>query len=120
MAEALLVDNNPDNPTVTASGVLNKISVGAGSSSVHQRRRPGHHLGARPHPDRAVRSRASPTRAASPKFWQVNHAVSATAQRVAWTGSGDPPANATLLGQKTLSGMFQFQPWPLAAGRVDP
>jgi hypothetical protein len=47
-----------------------------------------------------------------PKFYKVNHIVNATAQRVAWTGSGDPPANATLLGQKTLSAMFEFQPWP--------
>ncbi len=47
------------------------------------------------------------------KFWRVNHAVSANAERVAWTGSGAPPADATLLGQKTLSAMFQFEPWPL-------
>lgn len=46
-----------------------------------------------------------------PKFWKTNHAVSATAQRIGWNGVGDPPLNATLLGQKTLSVMFEFQPW---------
>lgn len=47
-----------------------------------------------------------------PKFWKVHHAVTATADRIAWTGTGAPPADATLLGQKTLSVMFEFQPWP--------
>jgi Tfp pilus assembly protein PilX len=47
-----------------------------------------------------------------PKFWKVNHAVTATSQRLSWTGNGDPPADANLLGQKTLSAMFEFQPWP--------
>jgi hypothetical protein len=47
-----------------------------------------------------------------PKFWKVHHAATATAERIAWTGSGPPPAAATLLGQKTLSVMFEFQPWP--------
>jgi hypothetical protein len=46
-----------------------------------------------------------------PKFWNVQHAVTATAERIAWTGSGNPPADATLLGQKTLSATFSFQPW---------
>ncbi|HEY0511177.1 MAG TPA: pilus assembly PilX N-terminal domain-containing protein [Thermoanaerobaculia bacterium] len=47
-----------------------------------------------------------------PKFWKVNHAVTATSERISWTGGGAPPADATLLGQKTLSAMFEFQPWP--------
>jgi Tfp pilus assembly protein PilX len=47
-----------------------------------------------------------------PKFWKVHHAVTATSSRIAWNGSGPPPADATLLGQKTLSVMFEFQPWP--------
>jgi hypothetical protein len=46
-----------------------------------------------------------------PKFYKTNHFVSARAQRIAWSGTGDPPLNATLLGQKTLSVMFEFQPW---------
>lgn len=46
-----------------------------------------------------------------PKFWNVQHAVTATAARVAWNGSGSPPTDATLLGQKTLSATFSFQPW---------
>ena len=47
-----------------------------------------------------------------PEFWKVNHATTATAERVAWTGAGAPPDDARLLGQKTLSVMFEFQPWP--------
>jgi hypothetical protein len=47
-----------------------------------------------------------------PEFWKVNHATTATSQRVAWTGTGPPPVAAQLLGQKTLSVMFEFQPWP--------
>lgn len=50
-----------------------------------------------------------------PKFFKTTHAVTATVQRLAWTGTwsgvGDPPAAATLLGQKSLSAMFEFQPW---------
>jgi len=51
-----------------------------------------------------------------PEFWKVNHATTATAQRVSWTGSwngeGALPPAAQLLGQKTLSVMYEFQPWP--------
>jgi Tfp pilus assembly protein PilX len=47
-----------------------------------------------------------------PKFWKVHHAATATAERIAWTGSGAPPDDAALLGTKTLSVMFEFQPWP--------
>ena len=51
-----------------------------------------------------------------PEFWKVNHATTAVAQRVAWNGSwsgeGTLPAESQLLGQKTLSVMFEFQPWP--------
>jgi hypothetical protein len=46
-----------------------------------------------------------------PKFWNVQHAVTATSERVAWNGPGSPPTDATLLGQKTLSATFSFQPW---------
>jgi Tfp pilus assembly protein PilX len=49
-----------------------------------------------------------------PKFWKVNHAVTATSRRIAWKGNVDPLDDSvvTLLGQKTLSAMFEFQPWP--------
>ncbi len=46
-----------------------------------------------------------------PKFWNVQHAVSATAERIGWNGNGAPPSDATLLGQKSLSTTFSFQPW---------
>lgn len=51
-----------------------------------------------------------------PEFWKVNHATTARAQRIAWSGSwnGESPVppEAQLLGQKTLSVMLEFQPWP--------
>lgn len=48
-----------------------------------------------------------------PEFWKVHHAATATAQRVSWDGSSTvPPAGAPVLAQKTLSVMFEFQPWP--------
>jgi Tfp pilus assembly protein PilX len=51
-----------------------------------------------------------------PEFWKVNHATTATAERIAWSGTwngeGALPPAAQLLGQKTLSVMFEFQPWP--------
>ena len=91
--------------------ILNKISVGAGSSSaanVADRVTISALV-----PIQTVRCDWCPANANGvPKFFKVNHAVTATAQRIAWTGTGDPPADATLLGQKTLSAMFEFQPWP--------
>ncbi len=48
-----------------------------------------------------------------PEFWKVHHAATATAQRVSWDGStAIPPAGAQVLAQKTVSVMFEFQPWP--------
>ncbi len=113
VAEALLVNNNPDNPTVPGprTVILNKVSVGAGSSlstNIADRVIISAFV-----PIQYVRCDLCQSEEGKQKFWRVNHAVSATAQRVAWTGSGDPPDDATLLGQKTLSGMFQFEPWPL-------
>jgi Tfp pilus assembly protein PilX len=46
------------------------------------------------------------------EFWKVQHAVNATAERIAWDGNGPPPADALSLGQKKLSAMFEFAPWP--------
>lgn len=118
VAEALLVNNNPDNPTLPGPRVviLNKVSVGAGSSlstNVADRVTISAFV-----PIQYVRCDLCQSEEGKQKFWRVNHAVSATAERVAWTGSGDPPANATLLGQKTLSAMFQFEPWPLDPSQV--
>jgi hypothetical protein len=49
----------------------------------------------------------------TPKFWKVNHMAHTTTQRIAWdTSTPDPPANPTVLGQKTLSAMFEFEPFP--------
>ena len=118
VAEALLVNNNPDNPTVPGPRVviLNKVSVGAGSSlstNVADRVTISAFV-----PIQYVRCDLCQSEEGKQKFWRVNHAVSATAERIAWSGSGAPPAAATLLGQKTLSGMFQFEPWPLDPSQI--
>lgn len=47
-----------------------------------------------------------------PKFWSVHHGVTVTAERIIWSGAETPPAEASLLGQKTLSVMYELQPWP--------
>jgi hypothetical protein len=118
VAEALLVNNNPDSPTVPGprTVLLNKVSVGAGSSlstNVADRVTISAFV-----PIQFVRCDLCQSEEGKQKFWRVNHAVSATAERIAWTGSGDPPDDATLLGQKTLSGMFQFEPWPLDPSQI--
>jgi Tfp pilus assembly protein PilX len=47
-----------------------------------------------------------------PKFWSVHHGVTVTAERISWTGGETPAPEASLLGQKTLSVMYEIQPWP--------
>jgi hypothetical protein len=90
--------------------ILNKSSVGLGSSTSNVADRVTVTAFV---PIQVVRCDWCPANADGvPKFFKVNHIANATAQRVAWTGSGAPPATATLLGQKTLSAMFEFQPWP--------
>lgn len=63
-----------------------------------------------------VRCDWCPANEDGPEFWRVNHATTATAQRLAWSGTwdggGSIPAEAQLLGQKTISAMLEFQPWP--------
>ena len=47
-----------------------------------------------------------------PRFLTVHNALTATSERITWTGSDDPPADANLLGSKTLSVMYEFSPMP--------
>lgn len=47
-----------------------------------------------------------------PKFFSVHHAVTVSAERISWSGAAAPPPEANLLGQKTLSVMYEIQPWP--------
>jgi hypothetical protein len=48
-----------------------------------------------------------------PKFFKVNHAVTATARRVGWQGVAGsmPPTGSKVFAQSQLSVMFEFQPW---------
>lgn len=41
----------------------------------------------------------------------VNHAVSAQSERIGWTGSGAPPADAQIKARRTISLMVEVQPW---------
>ncbi len=53
-----------------------------------------------------------------PEFWKVHHAATATAERVAWTGAGPPPADARVLGSKTVERDVRVSALADAAGRV--
>lgn len=53
-----------------------------------------------------------PANASSTRFYNVHHVVSVTAERISWTGTPTPPPEANLLGQKSLSVMYEIQPWP--------
>jgi Tfp pilus assembly protein PilX len=44
------------------------------------------------------------------QYFNETYVVSSTAQRIAWNGSGSPPTDATVLGQKTVSATFQMEP----------
>jgi Tfp pilus assembly protein PilX len=109
VAQALVNSSSVEAASGTTTVLLNKTSVGGGASSSHLADRVTISSFV---PIQYVRCDWCPANEGTQKFWRVNHAVSATAERIAWSGSDDPPAAATLLGQKTLSAMFQFEPWP--------
>lgn len=46
-----------------------------------------------------------------PKFYKINHAVTAEARRVGWNGPGMPPADAKVLARRQVTVMFEFQPF---------
>lgn len=48
------------------------------------------------------------------QFFDVNHAVSATADRILWLGGGPPPADATSIARKTVAEMVSLQPWQIS------
>ena len=45
------------------------------------------------------------------QFYDVNHAVTATAERIGWSGGGQPPADAPAFARKTVTTMVALQPW---------
>jgi hypothetical protein len=85
--------------------ILNKVSVGAGTNVA----------------DRVTISPVvqinqypcnwCPQNQGGQQFFVTTYAVSSSAQRIAWGDSGDPPADAKVLGQKTVRGMIEVQPW---------
>lgn len=45
-------------------------------------------------------------------FFKVNHASTATARELSWTGTAAvPPADANIQSQKTIAVMIEVQPW---------
>jgi Tfp pilus assembly protein PilX len=96
-----------DMPTTV---ILNKISVGAGSTlstSVADR------VTVSPTTtDSLVNHGFSDLSGASVRnpVYQNNYTIVATAQRIAWGGTPDPPADATVLGQKTVTATMLIDP----------
>jgi Tfp pilus assembly protein PilX len=105
LAELLVNQKNQDNMTV----ILNKVSVGA----------EGNPLTANV-ADRVTISKGElvnkypcnwcPAAENGQQYFHEDYVVSSTAQRVAWSGNGSPPADATVLGQKTLTTTFRMEP----------
>ena len=54
------------------------------------------------------------------QFFDVNHAITAQADRVGWTGVGQPPDDARLLGRKTVGQMVAIQPWQVSLQQIIP
>jgi type IV pilus assembly PilX-like protein len=89
--------------------ILNKVSVGAGSAlstSVADRVTISPAIQINQYP-----CNWCPQNQGGQQFFVTTYAISSTAQRVAWSGSDDPPASATVLGQKTVRAMIEVQPW---------
>ncbi len=51
------------------------------------------------------------------QYFDVNHAITATAERIGWTGGGPPPADAAAVARKTVGEMVAFQPWQVSLDR---
>ena len=88
--------------------LLNKISVGAGDSltaNIADRVTFSAVV-----PNNRTFSNLSMANYGKQAFYRVDMAVSAQAQRISWNGGGDPPADAAVLGQKTISAMFMRDP----------
>lgn len=45
------------------------------------------------------------------QYYNVNHAVNSTAERVVWDGTGLPPDNAVVVGRSSVGSMVEIQPW---------
>ena len=55
------------------------------------------------------------------RFFNVNHAITAAAERIGWQGGGPPPADARVLARKTVAEMVALQPWQVTlAGDILP
>ena len=105
LAELLVSQSNPDSRTV----LLNKVSVGAGSAlstNVADRVTLSPAIQINQYP-----CNWCPQNQGGQQFYVTTFAISSTAQRVTWSGGGDPPANAMVLGQKTVRAMIEVQPW---------
>jgi hypothetical protein len=54
------------------------------------------------------------------QYYRVNHAVTSTATELTWTGADtEIPEDAQTQAQKTLSVMFEMQPFELQSASID-
>jgi Tfp pilus assembly protein PilX len=105
LADLLVSQKNPPSRTV----ILNKVSVGAGSAlSTNVADRVTVSVGAlvNKYPCNWCPSAEN----SNQQYFHEDFTVSSTAQRIAWSGSGAPPPDATVLGQKTLTSTFRMEP----------
>ena len=45
------------------------------------------------------------------EFFAINHAVTAFAERLAWSGGPTPPDDVDVIGRRKLGKMIELQPW---------
>jgi Tfp pilus assembly protein PilX len=105
VAELMVNQSNTSSKTV----ILNKVSAGAGFATNLADRvtvSPGALVNKYPC------NWCPAAENSAPQYWHEDYVASSTAQRIAWGGSGAPPADATVLGQKTLTATFKIEPMP--------
>jgi Tfp pilus assembly protein PilX len=105
LADLLVSQKNPASRTV----VLNRISVGLGSpfsSNVADRVTVANAALVNKYPCNWCPSAEN----SDQQYFHEDYVVSSTAQRISWSGNVAPPADATVLGQKTLTATFRMEP----------
>lgn len=48
------------------------------------------------------------------QYYNVNHAITAEAERIGWMGGGDPPVAPSVVARKTVGEMVGLQPWQVS------
>lgn len=106
LAELLVKQKNPESMTV----ILNKISVGAKGNPLTANVADRVTISKGDLVNKYTCNWCPAAENNSQQYFHEDYVVSATAQRIAWDGSGSPPSDATVLGQKTLTATFRLEP----------